>query len=298
MSGAQTPRAAGRRRGTAATRLPDTAVDPAYSRLAPHYDRVFGSYARELNRWLVPWVKRLDPRPRSALDLACGTGTTALALARVMPRCLAIDLRPEFAAIVSARAGKAASTRHLEARTGDMRTFRLAQRVDLVTCFFDAINHLPRPTDIDRTFKSVHRALAPGGLFLFDINTPWALKKTWPEMKAIWKGRGWFAVARGRYVKAREPRGPENNGSKRGHPRGARGHGEFDIHWFMRDTDGAYAPRVERFREIAWTAAEVRAALKKAGFAEIRTLNEPGLAPFVGETGKDRTFWVARREDA
>jgi SAM-dependent methyltransferase len=277
---------AARRGRPAATRLPDTAVDPAYSRLAPHYDRVFGSYAKELNRWLIPWVKRLDPRPRAVLDLACGTGTTALALARLIPRVVAIDLRPEFTAIVSARAAKAAATRHLEARTGDMRSFRVDGRLDLVTCFFDALNHLPRPGDLDRTFKSVHRALAPGGLFLFDINTPWALRKTWPEMKALWKGRGWFAVARGRYV---EP------ARANGRPDAARGHGEFDIHWFERDTDGAYAPRVERFREIAWTSAEVRAALRNAGFTGVRTLNEPGLAPFVGESGKDRTFWVARR---
>ena len=86
------------------TRPPDRAVEPAYSRLAPHYDRVFGSYARELNGWLIPWIRRLTSRPGSAADLACGTGTTALALARIIPRVVAIDLRPEFTAIVRTRA--------------------------------------------------------------------------------------------------------------------------------------------------------------------------------------------------
>jgi len=285
-----------------AARLPDTEVDPAYSRLAPHYDRVFGSYAKELNHWLIPWVKALDPRPRSALDLACGTGTTALALARVVPRVLALDLRPEFRSIVMARAGKAAATRHLEARVADMRSFRLEGPVELVTCFFDALNHLPKPGDLDRTFRAVHRALAPGALFLFDINTPWALRKTWPEMKAIWKGRGWFAVARGRFVEVKKNGGvergaaaPRSAAAARGNAPAPRGHGEFDIHWFERGADGSYAPRVERFREIAWTQSEIRAALRAAGFVGIHMLDEPGLAPFVGESGRDRTFWVARR---
>jgi SAM-dependent methyltransferase len=286
-----------------AARLPDTEVDPAYSRLAPHYDRVFGSYARELNHWLIPWVKALDPRPRSALDLACGTGTTALALARVVPRVLALDLRPEFAAIVRQRADRSAATRHLAARAADMRTFRVEAPLELITCFFDALNHLPKPGDLDRTFRAVHRALAPGGLFLFDINTPWALRKTWPEMKAIWRGRGWFAVARGRFVEARKNgagvrvhgRPPASGAKPRRSAPAPRGHGEFDIHWFDRGPDGTYAPRVERFREIAWTQTEIRAALRGAGFVGIRMLDEPGLGPFVGESGRDRTFWVARR---
>ena len=129
-------------------------------------------------------------------------------------------------------------------------------------------------------------------MFLFDINTPWALRKSWPEMKALWKGKGWFAVARGRYVEG----GTGSPGG--GLARGAgvtRGHGEFDIHWFERDRTGTYRPRVERFREIAWTRIEIRAALKAAGFVGIKTINEPALAPFVGDSGRDRTFWVARR---
>ncbi|MDZ4805735.1 MAG: class I SAM-dependent methyltransferase [Candidatus Eisenbacteria bacterium] len=267
-------------------RPPDRSVEPAYSRLAPHYDRVFGSYARELNGWLIPWIRRQDPRPDSVADLACGTGTTALALARVIPRVLAIDLRPEFTAIVRARAGKRAATRHIRTLVADMRTFRLDQPVQLLTCFFDALNHLPRPTNLLRTFRAVHRALEPGGMFLFDINTPWALKRSWPEMKALWKGKGWFAVARGRYVEG---------GQSAAGVRTSRGHGEFDIHWFERDRTGTYRPRVERFREIAWTKTEIRAALKSAGFVGIRTVDEPALAPFVGESGRDRTFWVARR---
>ena len=111
-------------------------------------------------------------------------------------------------------------------------------------------------------------------------------------MKALWKGKGWFAVARGRYVEA--GRTGVGRGAGRGRARD-RGHGEFDIHWFERDRTGTYRPRVERFREIAWTRVEIRAALKAAGFVGIRTIHEPALAPFVGESGKDRTFWVARR---
>lgn len=323
LAGLQARRGPGPMTEARTARPPDSTVEPAYSRLAPHYDRVFGSYARDLNGWLIPWIRRLVPRPGSAADLACGTGTTALALARKIPRVVAIDLRPEFATIVRARARKSTATRHIQALVADMRTFRLEEPVALITCFFDALNHLPRETDLLRTFRAVHRSLEPGGMFLFDINTPWALRKSWPEMKALWKGKGWFAVARGRYVeggggsvgagKARDGdatrsgdttrsgdgtrSGKDTRGGKDTRSgKKVRGHGEFDIHWFERDRTGTYRPHVERFREIAWTRVEIRAALKAAGFVGIRTIHEPELAPFVGDSGRDRTFWVARRE--
>ena len=63
---------------------------------------------------------------------------------------------------------------------GDMRTFRLPEPVDLVTCEFDALNHVPRKTDLKRVARAVGRALKPGGYFYFDVNNRMAFELIWP----------------------------------------------------------------------------------------------------------------------
>ncbi len=35
---------------------------------------------------------------------------------------------------------------------------------------FDSLNHLANIEDLEQVFQSVHRALQPGGLFVFDMN--------------------------------------------------------------------------------------------------------------------------------
>jgi SAM-dependent methyltransferase len=258
----------------------------AYTLLAPHYDRLFGSYSRHILPWLRRFVKTSDPRPAAVLDLCCGSGRAALEYARIVPDVQAVDLNPQFVREVRAR-GRAKGLK-IDAYPGDMRTFRARRPVDLVTCLFDSINHLPSRGDLLPTLQSVHAALKPGGRFLFDMNTPAGLQRVWPTMRAIWKGRGWFAVARGRFEAA-----PRNNG--RTSPV-SRGHAVFEIHWFTRRKDGTYTPRLEVFEEVSWTEREIRDALAGAGFGRIRKLDEPELRVVGGPGGRTRAFYLAQKD--
>ena len=73
------------------------------------------------------------PGVESACDLACGTGTTAVLQER---RVYGVDLSPIMCRVARAKARR----RHAPVRVmrGDMRNFRLPERVDLVRCEFDA----------------------------------------------------------------------------------------------------------------------------------------------------------------
>jgi SAM-dependent methyltransferase len=258
----------------------------AYTLLAPHYDKLFGSYSRHIKDWLVRFVRTSDPKPQSILDLACGSGRAALVFARLVKDVQAVDLSPAFVREVRARA-KAKGLK-VDAYTGDMRSFTARRPVDLVTCLFDSINHLPDRRDLLPTFRSVHAALKPGGRFLLDLNTPAGLQRVWPTMKAIWKGRGWFAVARGRYEAA---------GRVNGRPAPvSHGHAIFEIHWFTKRADGTYTPRLEIFREVSWTEPEIRTAFRKAGFVKVRKLDDPELEVVGGPGGRTRAFYVAEKQ--
>src|ERR1019366_192865 len=109
----------------------------------------------------------------------CGTGTHALEMAAKGIKTFAVDLSPGMCRIARAKARKAKlPVRVIEA---DMRTFRIPQAVDLITCEFDAINHVPRKQDLRRVLAAVARALRPGGYFSFDVNNRLAFEQVWTQ---------------------------------------------------------------------------------------------------------------------
>src|SRR5574337_334676 len=116
-------------------------------------------------------------RAEAACDLACGTGTTAVEFARRGIRMYAVDASPAMCRLARKKARKAGV--HLNVLHADMRSFRLPGTVDLVTCEFDAVNHVPRKSDFDRVARAVAGALRPGGWFFFDVNNRLAFEKAW-----------------------------------------------------------------------------------------------------------------------
>lgn len=150
-----------------------------YDRYAEVYDesgQIFFSlrmidYLREL-------LDRHGPLPgQTALDLACGTGTVALALAQQGLKVYAIDGSPAMIAQAQRKVQEIGADVTLSCQ--DMRSFTLPAPVDLVTCLYDSLNYLLTPADLSQAFRQVRKALRPGGLFLADVNTPAALTHIW-----------------------------------------------------------------------------------------------------------------------
>ncbi len=61
----------------------------------------------------------------------------------------------------------------------DMRRFKIAQRVNLVTAFYDTLNHLLFAEDLEATFRGVAGTLLPRGLFVMDVNTEATFQQIW-----------------------------------------------------------------------------------------------------------------------
>lgn len=115
------------------------------------------------------------PSTRSVLDLACGTGSAAVALAAAGYQVTGLDLSPEMVRLATKKAARAGVD--VAFTVGDMREFSLAGPVDAVLCLGDAINHLLDMEDLHRAFQCIYRALAPGGLLVFDVNTRHGLEE-------------------------------------------------------------------------------------------------------------------------
>ncbi|MBE3589063.1 MAG: class I SAM-dependent methyltransferase [Thermoanaerobacteraceae bacterium] len=144
----------------------------SYTGLAAVYDfLVAGVDFEAWTDYLEEILHRFGHNPRTVLDLACGTGKTTLPLARRGYRVTGMDISP---AMVKMAADKARE-QGLEVPffTGDMRSFELAEPVELITCFHDGLNYLPSIGDLEKTFRQVYKNLVPGGLFIGDMNVPW-----------------------------------------------------------------------------------------------------------------------------
>lgn len=142
---------------------------PSYDRIARFYDAVMDDPAPRADR-VGRSIGRYRPGARSLLELGCGTGSILARLGEV-PSLTGLDRSP---AMLAAAREKVPSARLVE---GDMSSFDLGERFDVVISVFDSINHL---VDFDAwcaTFDAVHAHLADGGLFVFDVNTMGELRR-------------------------------------------------------------------------------------------------------------------------
>lgn len=109
--------------------------------------------------------------PETVLDLACGTGSTSVLLARRGYRVLGADISEEMLTVAAQKAAELTENAPYFIRQ-PMQRLRLPQEVDAVVCLLDSLNYLTDPADCRETFRRVYASLAPGGVFFFDINTP------------------------------------------------------------------------------------------------------------------------------
>jgi ubiquinone/menaquinone biosynthesis C-methylase UbiE len=107
---------------------------------------------------------RILPRVSSACDLACGVGTTAVELATTGIEVVAVDLSKAMCRITREKARHAGLA--IRVLCADMRAFRLPRPVDLVTCEYDALNHVPRKRDLRKGARGIASAEARRLLFL------------------------------------------------------------------------------------------------------------------------------------
>jgi SAM-dependent methyltransferase len=244
-----------------------------YRWLAHYYDQLFTFHLSWFEAARRRVLGKILPDVESACDLACGTGTTALLLARRGIRMFGVDLSPHMCRLARQKARSAGVP--LVVLRADMRDFRLPGPVDLVTCEFDALNHVPRKADLARVARSVARALRPGGCFYFDVNNRRAFEKLWP---GVWyhEQPDVAVVMRGGYDRA-----------------GGRGWSTVD--WFCRE-GRCWRRHREHIEQVAWTRAEMCATLRAAGFDKIGAWDATPF--FKGDARIDagcRTFYLARK---
>jgi 2-polyprenyl-3-methyl-5-hydroxy-6-metoxy-1,4-benzoquinol methylase len=104
------------------------------------------------------------------LDLACGTGTMALELARKGHVVHGIDSSPEMLAFARTKS-KSTGMKNITFENRNMTDFSVQDSYDLATCIFDSINYILDVKEVKSMFTCVRECLKQDGLLLIDSTT-------------------------------------------------------------------------------------------------------------------------------
>ena len=244
-----------------------------YEGLAASYDCLTEdvAYARRA-AFLQKLMKKSRIPVHTVLDLACGTGTMTCLLAEAGYEMIGVDLSEDM---LAEAAGKQVS----EGKIPPIYLCQSMDRLDLygtveaAVCCLDSLNYLTDVRTLRRTLQRLHLFVAPGGVFIFDINTPKKLRSLDGQI-FLDEREDVYCVWRTEFEKRSRIC-------------------TFGMDIFQREGDG-WQRYAEEHREKAWEVEELTALLKEAGFGHIRTWGDCRMrAP--GEE-EERIYFTCIRE--
>ena len=123
----------------------------------------------------------LPCRPELVLDLACGTGSMTLELAKRGYDMIGVDGSSDMLNIAFDRKYDLELKNDVLFLLQDMREFELYGTVGAITCCLDSLNYLTGEGELDKVLSLVHNYLDPDGMFIFDVNTPHKFKSVYGQ---------------------------------------------------------------------------------------------------------------------
>ena len=161
--------------GGGGERLPEEPTrvgEDAFTVVAPYYDELMDAVPyRSWVDYVESILRRDNEHPRDVLDLCCGTGRVGSELLRRGYGVLGLDLAEGMVRRCADR------TPPLPAAVMDAGRLGLRpESFDLVVSLYDSLNYITDPGSLAECFQGVGRALRPGGLMVFDLNTTRALR--------------------------------------------------------------------------------------------------------------------------
>lgn len=243
----------------------------AYHALAVSYDRLTDDVDyRQTVAFYKKIMAREGVRPRTAVDLACGTGSVALLLAEDGLRVTAVDLSPEMLTVAQQKAMDLERPPLFICQS--LQQLRLPRGVDLAVCALDSLDYITDPQDCREAIRRVYKALNPGGIFIFDVNTPEKLRAMDGQV-FLDEDDDVYCVWRGEFDE-------DTNICSYG----------MDL--FQREGQ-IWRRSFEEHREYAYSREQLVGYLKDAGFSRIRVYGDRTFDP--PRAGEQRIYLSARK---
>lgn len=142
-----------------------------YEFFAAYYDSLTENVEYPLRAARIHHIveKEIRTEGRILLDLACGSGSMSVEMAKLGYDVIGVDNSP--AMLSAAMDKKYDSGLPIQYLCQDMREIDMFGTIDVTICTLDSLNHLPSLADVQQVFDRVSLFAQPGGLFIFDMNT-------------------------------------------------------------------------------------------------------------------------------
>ena len=243
----------------------------AYHELAKSYDRLTNDVDyRATVDFYLRILEKEGLKPRTAVDLACGTGSVAMILADMGMDVIAVDMSEEMLTVAQQKAQELTAPPRFVCQP--LQELRLPRGVDLAVCALDSLDYITDPDDCREAIRRVYKSLNPGGIFVFDVNTPEKLRAMDGQV-FLDEDDDVYCVWRGEFD---EQTNICSYGMDLFQRRGTVWHRSFEEH-----------------REYAYSAEQLMGYLKAAGFTGIEVYADRLFeAPREGE---QRIYFKARK---
>ena len=180
------------------------------------------------------------------LDLGCGSGRMTAEFARRGLEVVGVDRSEEMLALAAGRCSVFGPEVLLLCQ--DMCELDLNDTVEGAVCVFDGMNHLCKTAEIRQVLSRLRLFIAPGGLFVFDVNTPYKHREILADRDFILERDGVLCLWRN----VRFPRTEEI---------------EMQLDFLTEQKDGSYRRESDFVRERAYALSTWKRLLDEAGFA-------------------------------
>ena len=221
--------------------------------------------------YLLALITRHGGRADSVLDLACGSGSLSLELAARGCEVVGVDGSADMLAIAREKAEEEGAD--ILFLCQDMRQLDLYGTVECAVCLLDSLSHILHTADLGEIFRRLGLFIAPGGLLVFDVNTPHKHAVTLGDSAFVYEREEFMCVWRNRYIPATHET-------------------EMLLDFFLEEEDGSYSRHTDTVRERAYSVATWKRLLTEAGFDLLGVYGERSFAPAQAED--DRWVFVAR----
>lgn len=228
----------------------------------PYHDIVCKLIRKEIRRYRI--------KPNTFLDLACGTGDTALFM---------IDLGWEVTGVDSSKKMLEWSEHKAKRQKKQVQLFQ--QRIQdlslhatyhMAGSFYDSLNHITSKRTLLNALKRVRNHLYPGCLLLFDTNTLSCYRELW-NTTSVGHEDNYTLIMQNTFNEST-------------------GRAVSNVTIFTRETTSLYEKRTVNVQERYYTDDEMKHVCTRAGFEVVRL--EPLYLFKFNEPDPYKNWWVCR----
>lgn len=164
----------------------------SYGNFASIYDMLTDDveYSKRCDYLEKIFEKHLNKKPSLVADLGCGTGTVCSLMAKRGYDMIGIDSSD----MMLSEAIKKEGSEKILYLNQDMTEFELYGTVDVFLSMLDSLNYITSTDELSKVFSLVKNYLNPGGIFVFDINTPYKYEQVLSDNTFVQDENGIFYV--------------------------------------------------------------------------------------------------------